>query len=373
MSKDKIKIAVFGHKTIPSREGGIEIVIEEVYTRLVKRGYYITCFNRKKKNSKNINEFKEIKIKNVCTYNKKGFAALTSSFFAALKSAFGNYDIVHIHAEGPDFFSFIPKLFGKKVVCTIHGLDWQREKWEGSLGAKFIKIGEKSAVKFADQIIVLSSAMKDYFEKTYSRETVFIPNGVSKPEIIEPEEISKKYGLKKDDYILFLARVVPEKGLGYLVPAFKKLKTNKKIVIAGGASDTEEYMKHIKKICENDEKFIFTGFVNGRILEELYSNAYFYVLPSDLEGMPLSLLEAMSYGNCCLVSDIPECKEVVQDNGITFRKGNVKDLYNKMNLLCKDPEIVEKYKSTAAGYICNKYSWEKTADMTSDLYERLMR
>ena len=203
----------------------------------------------------------------------------------------------------------------KNVVqdLTSAGIDWQREKWQSGLGSKFIHQGEKNAAKYADEVIVLSKGVQDYFKETYGRETHFIPNGVNRPQIREAKLITDHFGLEKDSYILFLGRLVPEKGIRYLVEAFKNVKTDKKLVIAGGSSDTDSFMEELKDLAKGDDRILFTGFVQGAMLDELYSNAYIYTLPSDLEGMPLSLLEAMSYGNCCLVSDIPECAEVVED------------------------------------------------------------
>ena len=213
---------------------------------------------------------------------------------------------------------------------TSAGIDWQREKWQSGLGSKFIHQGEKNAVKYADEIIVLSKGVQDYFKETYGRETHFIPNGVNRPQIREANLITDRFGLKKDSYILFLGRLVPEKGIRYLVEAFKNVKTDKKLVIAGGSSDTDSFMAELKELAKGDDRILFTGFVQGAMLDELYSNAYIYTLPSDLEGMPLSLLEAMSYGNCCLVSDIPECAEVVEDKALIFKKSDVDDLREKL-------------------------------------------
>ena len=216
----------------------------------------------------------------------------------------------------------------KKVVqdLTSGGVDWQREKWQSGFGSKFIRQGEKNAAKYADEVIVLSKGVQDYFKETYGRETHFIPNGVNRPQIREASLITDKFGLKKDSYILFLGRLVPEKGIRYLVEAFKNVKTDKKLVIAGGSSDTDSFMEELKELAKGDGRILFTGFVQGAMLDELYSNAYIYTLPSDLEGMPLSLLEAMSYGNCCLVSDIPECAEVVEDKALIFKKSNINDI-----------------------------------------------
>ncbi len=373
-----MKIAMLGHKRIPSREGGIEVVVEELAVRMVDRGEDVTCYNRKGKhvsgkeykNEKGIKEYKKVKIKRVFTIDGRGLAAMSSSFFAALRAAVSKYDIVHFHAEGPCAMMWIPKFFGKKCVATIHGLDWQRSKW-GGFATKYIKFGEKTAVKNARQIIVLSKNVQKYFKDTYGRDTIFIPNGVNRPRILEADIITKKFGLKKDEYILYLGRIVPEKGVKYLVEAFKEVKTNKKLVIAGGSSDSEEYFSEIRNLAKDNNRIIFTNFVSGSVLDELYSNSYIYTLPSDLEGMPLSLLEAMSYGNCVLGSDIDEIAEVVEDQAVLFKKSEIKDLKEKLQNLCDSPEIVAKYRSRAADFICNKYSWDDIVEKTLKIYEEI--
>lgn len=368
----QLNIAMFGHKRIPSREGGIEIVVEELATRMVERGHRVTCYNRSGHHVsggevEKVDEYKGVKIKTVPTIDRKGLAALTSSLFAALRTSIGKYDVVHIHAEGPAAMSWLPHLTGKRVVVTIHGLDWARAKW-GGFATKYIKFGEKEAVRKANEIIVLSRGMQEYFEKEYCRRTVFIPNGVVKPEIREVDEIKKQWGLENGSYVLFLGRIVPEKGLRYLIEAWKGIKSDKKLVIAGGSSDTQAFMDELR--ASSGDGVIFTGFQQGKILEELYSNAYIYTLPSDLEGMPLSLLEAMSYGNCCVVSDIPECSEVVKDKAVCFPHGDVNALREVLQRLLDKPEEVAMYKSSAAEYICTKYSWDDTVDRTLELYKK---
>lgn len=366
---------MIGHKRIPSREGGVERVVEKLSVRLVERGYSVTCYNRRghhvsgqQYKVKRVDEYKGVKVRTVMTLDKKGLAAMTSSLFASIRAAFGGYDVIHYHAEGPCAVMWIPKLFRKKCVATIHGLDWQRSKW-GGFAKRYIKFGERMAAKHADEVIVLSENVKNYFKKTYGRETTFIPNGVERHRERKPDRIMKKYGLGKNDYILYLSRIVPEKGLIYLVEAFKKTDTDKKLVIAGGYSDTEEYAKAVKELASDDDRIVFTGFVQGITRKELYDNAYVYVLPSDVEGMPLSLLEAMSYRNCCLTSDIPECTEVVEDKALSFQKANVKDLQAKLQTLCENPHIVEEYQKTSADFICKKYDWEHVVDETVKLYE----
>lgn len=367
---------MFGHKRW-SREGGVEIVVKELCTRMAQKGCEVTCYNRSghhvsgaEYDSVDETEYKGITQKYVPTIEKKGLAAVSSSFFAALCSAFGKYDVVHIHAEGPAFFSCLPKMLGKRVVVTIHGIDWQREKWQSGFGSKFIRQGEKNAVKYADEIIVLSKGVQEYFKETYRRETHFIPNGVNRPQIRKANLITEKFGLKKDSYILFLGRLVPEKGIRYLVEAFKNVNTDKKLVIAGGSSDTDSFMAELKELAKDDDRILFAGFVQGTMLDELYSNAYIYTLPSDLEGMPLSLLEAMSYGNCCLVSDIPECAEVVENKALIFRKADVQDLQSKLQDACDYPEKVNAHKKQAADFICEKYNWDEVVEETMRLYRR---
>lgn len=373
--KNNLNIVMLGQKRIPSREGGVEIVVEELSTRMAKMGHSVTCLNRKghhisgkQYDGQVLNEYKGVVLKTVPTVNKKGLAAMTASFTGAFYAAFGKYDVVHFHAEGPCAMLWLPKLFGKRCIATIHGLDHKRAKW-GKLASAYIMLGEKVAAKYADSIIVLSRAVQEYFRNTYGRETVFIPNGVNKPQIVSPDLITREYNLQKEGYILYLGRLVPEKGIKYLIEAFKQVHTNKRLVIAGGASDTDEYAKELVELAQEDKRIIFTGFVQGRKLEELYSNAYLYVLPSDLEGMPLSLLEAMSYGNCCIVSDIPECLDVVRNNGIVFKKGNVLELAEKLQDVCNYPEKVMRYKENSAQYVCNKYNWDDVVKKTLELYK----
>ena len=368
------KIAMIGHKRIPSREGGVEIVVYELASRMVKKGYRVDAYNRKGKHVSG-KKFMErigknchgIRILTIPTFESSKLNAIVYSFLATVRALFGRYDVVHFHAEGPCTMIWLPKLFGIRCVATIHGLDWQRAKW-GNFASKVLKFGEKMAVRYADEIIVLSDNMKEYFQKEYGRQTVYIPNGISRPEKKEINEIHRRWKLEKDKYILFLARIVPEKGAHYLIEAYKQLKTDKKLVIAGGSSHSSEYYKELKQLAADRQDIIFTDFVGGLVLEELFSNAYCFVLPSDIEGMAIGLLEAMSYGNCCLVSDIKENVEVVEDYAVHFKRSDCIDLEKQLRILLDNPEKVQQYKEKAADYICDKYSWDKIVDETVRLY-----
>lgn len=370
-----MKIIMFGHKRIPSREGGVEIVVEELSSRMAAMGHCVTCCNRgghhvsgSQFDAHGGKEYRGVRLKKLPTLDKKGLAAVSSSFFGALYSGFSSADVVHIHAEGPAFMCWLPKLLGKRVVVTVHGLDWQRAKWQMGFGARYIRMGEKMAVRLADEIIVLSRNVQTYFEETYGRKTVFIPNGITKPEKLPAREIWDTFGLKKQEYILFVGRLVPEKGIHYLIEAFKNVKTDKHLVIAGGVSDSHDYADFLKKAAEEDDRIRFTGFVQGQILGELYSNAYLFVQPSDVEGMPLTLLEAMSYGNCCVVSDIPECTEVAGDKAVIFPRGDAEALAACLQDLCGDPARVRSYQENVQSHVCRAYDWDEITRKTLELY-----
>lgn len=371
-----MKIAMVGHKRVPSHEGGIEVVVEELAARMVQRGHAVTCYNRSGQHvsgreftQERRPEYRGIRLRYVPTVDRRGLAAVTSSFFGCLFAAVGDYDVVHIHAEGPAFFCWIPRMFGKRVVVTVHGLDWARGKWKGGFGARYIKTGERNAVRFAHEMIVLNHSTREYFEKTYGRETHYIPNGVDPVSHREPDLIRKQYGLEKNSYLLYLGRIVPEKRCHLLMDAYLKLHTDKKLVIAGGSSDSQDYMDSLKEQAAGNPNILFTGFVDGALREELYSNAYLFILPSDLEGMALSLLEAMSYGNCVVTSDIEESTNVVQEHGFMFRRGSAESLAEVMDYAISHPHAVEVFKQQAAEYICTRFQWSRIVDETLKLYE----
>ncbi len=379
-SSDRLRIAMIGHKRIPSREGGIEIVVEELAVRMAALGHRVDVYNRyghhvsgKKYDQeygwKGRKYYKGVRVYIVPTFHASSLNAIVYSFFATIRALLGRYDVLHYHAEGPCAMLWLPRLFHRKIVVTIHGLDWQRAKW-GNFASFVIRFGEKMAARYADEVIVLSENVRQYFADTYHRQVTYIPNGITRPRLREPELIAEKYGLTKDGYFLFLGRIVPEKGLHYLIEAFAETDTDKKLVIAGGNSQAVEYMERIHYMAKQDRRVVMTDFVQGQLLEELYSNAYAFVLPSDVEGMALSLLEAMSYGNCCLVSDICENTEVVEDKALVFHKSNVADLREKLTYMLEHPEIVHARAAESADFICGKYNWDDVVDETVRLYHR---
>lgn len=373
-------IAMIGHKRIPSREGGVEVVVEELAVRMAERGHRVDAYNRfghhvsgKKYDQeygfKGRKFYKGIRVYIVPTFRRSSLNAIVYSFIATIMALFHHYDVIHYHAEGPCAMLWLPHFLKRKIVVTIHGLDWQRAKW-GNLASFVIKFGERMAAKYADEIIVLSNNVKQYFADTYHREVTYIPNGISRPKPQGVSLIGEKYGLSKDGYFLFLGRIVPEKGLHYLIEAFSKLETDKKLVIAGGSSQAMAYMEQIHRMAAKDERIIMTDFVQGQVLEELYAGAYAFVLPSDVEGMAMTLLEAMSYGDCCLVSDIHENTEVVEDKALIFKKGDVNDLRKQLTWLLNNPDAVRRMGEESADFICGKYNWEDVTERTLALYKK---
>ena len=374
-----MKVAMIGHKVVPSRRGGIENVLTSLCPLLAEAGVDVTCYNRSSDKVENeyvdmvaCNKYRGVTLKKAWTIEARGVSAMISSFTAAIIATFSGFDVLHFHAEGPCAAMWIPKMFGKRCVATVHGLDWKREKWSGSFASKYIKFGEKVMVKCADEIIVLSESAKAYFKETYNRETVLIHNGIDKPTIKQANKITEIYGLSKGEYICTVSRLTAEKGLHYLIEAYNNIKTDKKLVIAGDTSDTDEYVASLKQMASGNPNIIFTGFISGDLLKEIYSNAYIVAVPSDIEGMSLSLLEALAYGNAVLCSDIPENTLVTEDKAIHFKKSNVVDLQNKLQNMCDDSLCVENIKRGVDEFILEKYNWNDVAVATHNLYKKVL-
>ena len=370
---------MIGHKFIPSRDGGVEVVVGNLAPHLVELGYDVTCYNRTNSQFKKVRKngelqqvYRGVHLIWTPTVNRRGLAAMSSSIIASVMAAFSRFDLIHYHTEGPCVLCWLPRLLGKKVVVTVHGLDHQRQKW-GRLASAYIMMGEKAAVRHANGIIVLSKGVQTYFREKYGRETVLIPNGIDPAELRPAELIQERFGLVSQGYILFLGRLVPEKGIHYLIEAYQKLHTDKKLVIVGGTSDTDDYVQRLYAMAGNSSSIIFTGFQEGLAAEELFSNAFLYVLPSDLEGMPLSLLEAMNYGCCCVTSDIGECADVLDGSGFTFPRGNVEALRETLQDLCDHPDKAEAKRGEARKVVSSKYTWQDITAQTAAFYERFLQ
>lgn len=346
----------------------------ELARRMAALGHEVTCYDRSGADvmTGDAADGREhivdgVRVVPVKTIDKKGLAALSSSYFATKAAIKDRPDVIHYHAEGPCVPLALAKCAGIRSVATIHGLDWQRAKW-GKLASTYIKMGEKTAATKADGLIVLSEGVRRYFMESYGREAVFIPNGVDAKEALPASVIKDKWNLEKGSYFLFLGRLVPEKRPELLIEAFKALDTNKRLVIAGGSSDTSAYEKELRAAAQGDNRIVFTGFVTGEPLAELYSNCYAYVLPSDVEGMPMSLLEAMAYGCCCVTSDIPECTDVLAGNGVTFERGSAGSLRGVLQGLLAGGDRGRVIGISARAHVEKTYNWDSVVERTLKLY-----
>lgn len=360
-----MRIAMIGHKRIPGREGGIEVVVEELSTRMVSLGNEVTVYNRKSKFVKSKKKYKNVRIITVPTIEKKSTDAVVYSFLASIHALFQHYDVIHYHGIGPSFFLFLPHIFRIRTIVTVHGLNYKTPKWKG-FGTKFMKWGELITAKYADKIIVLSEEQKSYFKNRYNREVVYIPNGVTLQDITSPNIIQKKYGLRKNGYILFLSRLVPGKGVEYLIRAYKQIPSELPLIIAGDAPFVSDFVNEIKREAKNDDRIRFIGFVEGQKLQELYSNARLFVFPSEAEGMPMCLLEALSYNTPCLVSDIPENIEVGGRYVVSFKSTDINDLKNKLEMILSRPC---ENSTGLREYVKNNYDWDTVVRKTLEVYK----
>lgn len=374
-----MRIAMIGHKRFGSREGGVEVVVTKLARRMAALGHEVTCYDRSGSDvmTGEATDARErvvdgVRVVPVRTVDKKGLAALSSSYFATKAAIKDRPDVIHYHAEGPCVPLPLARRAGIRTVATIHGLDWQRAKW-GKLASTYIKMGERAAATKADGLIVLSKANQAYFKKTYGRDAVLIPNGVDEKAPRHADAIKSTWGLDEGSYLLYLGRLVPEKRPELLIKAFKKLKTDRHLVIAGGGSDTSEFERSLRELAKDDNRILFTGFVSGEPLEELYSNAYAYVLPSDVEGMPMSLLEAMAYGCCCVTSDVSECADVLGGAGLTFKQGNLADLANVLGDLLADSAKAKRLGGIARKRVSSNYDWDVVVEQTLALYKEATR
>jgi glycosyltransferase involved in cell wall biosynthesis len=336
-----MKIAVIGLRGIPSCYGGIEKHCEEIYSRLIKYGHKITLFVRSDYINPEYTPPRGIKLISIPTINSKHLATPIHSFLSLCVCLFDNYEIIHFHAQGPCIFAWMPKLFKPhtKLVFTCHGIDWQRNKWN-FIASNIIKFGEILSAKLFNDHITVSDELDSYYRKKYNINPVKITNGSN----IEPQKtaslIKNKYGLEEKSYILSIGRLVPEKAIHKLIEIFRQVKTDKKLVIAGGTAATDNYVQYLKELAKGDERIIFTGMVEGEMLREVYSNACLYLSASELEGLPLTLLEAMSYGIPALVSNIPPHIEMTGDEvfGYVFKSHDANIMKSKLEYILSLPD-----------------------------------
>ena len=385
-----MKIAVIGHKRVPSREGGIEKTVEKQMIRFRKRGYDIILYNRSGHNTfgeefdrpsengviktgKGVSEYQGMKIETVPT-PQNSLGVPVYSFLATVRALRERCDILYYHGSGSCLMIPLARLFGAHCVALLHGIDSRQVKWN-RLGKMYLKMGERAAARRADACCVLSEVNREYIRNTYGTDPVLTFNGTEKPCIQEDPQnlIRKRFGQEKDGYILALTRIVAGKGLEYLIAAFRRTDTEKKLVIAGGVDPVcRKYYEKLRSLAGNDERIIFTGFLEEPYVSALYINACIFVFPSDHEGMAHSLLEAMAAGCCCLVSDIPENCSVIRDHAMLFRHGDSQDLYDKLQMLLCEPGLAASYREKVSDYAIAAFDWDKCADQMEDVFRECL-
>jgi glycosyltransferase involved in cell wall biosynthesis len=381
-----LRIAVLGTRGFPKVQGGVEKHCEELYPRLADGGCEVTVFTRKSYVNPKIHKYKGVNLISISCPKNKYFEAFLHTFVGVIAIRKFSPDILHIHAIGPSLFIPLARLLGLKVVMTHHGPDYKRKKW-GKLAKFVLKLGERLGCKWANCIITISGTVSDHVRNEYERDVTIIPNGVTIPEILQSDNSLKKYGLDKGKYLLSVGRFVPEKGFHDLIDSFNQLLTYNsesqylnnqspaqdwKLVIVGDSAHEDKYSLRLKKKAYRTKNIIMTGFLTGEPLHELYSHAGLFVLPSYYEGLPIVLLEAMSYGLSCIASDIPANRDVELLAGDRFFKaGDINGLAKKINEFAVKP-LSEEEKETQLNGINEKYNWDKIAQKTLKVYESIL-
>ncbi|MDJ0843026.1 glycosyltransferase family 4 protein [Crocosphaera sp.] len=359
----KGRIAVIGVKGLPAQQGGIERYCQQIYPRVVQQGYEVDLYARSSytQSSRYINRVQGVRVISLPSFPLKGCDAFLNSLLAMLIAIFGNYDIIHVHALGPCLWCWLGKLFSNaKIIVTCHGLDWQRAKW-GKWSSRVIRFGEKIAVIWADEIIVVSQFLRQYFQQTYQQPTHYIPTAPS-PYTTDksPQPYLQSLSLEPKKYILFLGRLVPEKRPDLLIRAFQRLQPpGWKLVLAGGHSDTQNYYRQLKQAANDNPNICFTGEIQGDLLSEMMRKAGLFVLPSDLEGLPLVLLEAMQEGIPVVASNIAPHRQLIgSDRGLLFKKGNLNACVNCLETALNSPEKLQELSENAQTYVKQNHNWD---------------
>ena len=383
-----MKIAMIGQKAIPFyRDGGVETHVEELATRLASRGHDVTVFVRGRYVATKEDIWRGVHLVRVPEIPTKHLGSISSTLFAVVYAVFvarpqapsglatKAFDIIHFHGVGPALLCWIPRLFTRaKIVVTFHSIDRFHSKW-GFFARGVLRLGEWFALAVPHATIAVSRSIVEYCKAQYGKTPVYIPNGV---EIKKSGDVShlKQWGLKKDQYFLTVARLVRHKGIHSLIEAYKAvpddIKNEMKLVIVGAPSFTGDYETYLKELAGQDHRIVFAGYQTGDALAALYGNAYLYVHPSEYEGLSLTILEAMSFGKCVLVSDIAENREVIDHSGIPFEVSSVDDLQEKMTELVNHPEIVSARANLAMGYMKQHFDWGKIVEETEGLYEKIV-
>jgi len=362
-----LRVAFIGGRGVVSKYSGIETYYEEIGKRLADMGHQVTVYCRTYFTPPG-KEHNGMYVVRLPTIRSKHLETLLHTLVSTLHVLVRPCDVVHYHALGPALFSFIPRLAGKKTVVTVQGLDWQRKKW-GSIASAVLRLGERAAVSLPTHTMVVSRELQKHYMRSYEVETSYVPNGGVLRERRRPDKIFD-WGLEPGKYILFLGRFSPEKGCHLLVEAYEKLATDVKLVLAGASSYCDEYSRGLRTHASDRIKML--DWVSGETLDELLTNAMIFVLPSDLEGLSLALLDAMGAGLCVLSSDVAENREAIEDAGFTFRRGDLADLADRLQFLIANPAVREAVGQAARRRVREHYQWPMIAADVERVYFTMM-
>ena len=366
----QLKIIVTGTRGFPNVQGGVEAHCEHLYPILVKKGCDVTVITRKTYVDPALKEYKGVKLVPVRNPRKKSLEAIIHTFLAVLKAKSMGCDILHIHAIGPALLVPFARMLGLKVVMTNHGPDYDRQKW-GGFAKGMLRLGEYCGSKWANKVISISKPIADNLRLKYRCAAEIIPNGVAVPEIAETDEALERFGLQKNKYILAVGRFVPEEGFHDLVKSWELgVGSGWKLVIVGDADHEDEYSKGLRAKSKGLANVILTGRLTGRPLQELYSHAGLFILPSYHEGLPIVLLEAMSYGLSCIVSDIPANREVDLNDDRYFKPGEIEGMAAKIREFSRK-EMNAKEREKQIEYIRENFDWVKIAERTLEVYRKV--
>ena len=371
-----MKIAMIGQKGIPARTGGIERHVEELSKELVERGHEVLVFCRSWYVWP-ISDYEGVNCIKTRSIPTKHFDAISHTFTSILRAARENVDVFHIHGVGPALLSWLPRILrpSAKVIVTFHCIDRHHQKWNWF--ARFmLAMGEKIACAAPNATISVSKTLQAYTRMSYSADTKYIPNGTQIPMTDSDPKLLEVFSLTPNKYLMMCARLVKHKGAHTLIEAWKKLSkdqpelvTGKKLAIVGGSAFTDSYVKSLEEMVKDDPTIVLTGTQTGEVLHALFANSYAVVHPSESEGLPIAVLEAMSYGKCVLSSDIPENLEITKDHGLTFRTSDVDDLASNMALMLTQSDIVQTVGEEARTFVAKGYDWKDIAETTEYLYE----
>lgn len=362
-----VRVAFIGGRGVGGKYSGIETYYEEVGSRLTETGYDVTAYCRSYF-TPDLQPYRGIGIVRLPTIRTKHMETLSHTLLSTIHACVSDYDIVHYHALGPSIFAFLPRIFGKKTVVTVQGLDWQRKKW-GLVARQALRACEWASARFTNETITVSRALQQHYRKRYSKDCRYIPNGTHL-RFRRGSERLRRLGLKAGSYALFLGRFSPEKNCHLLVDAFKKLHTPMTLVLAGGSSHTDEYAARLRRNAS--DRVIFLDWLSGETLEEVLTHAALFILPSDMEGLSLALLDAMGAGVCVLASDAPENVEALGNTGCTFRRGDADDLSRKLLWLLSSPALREASAGRARERVQEHYLWENVVEETAAVYASLV-